>query len=175
MPTNRQEKLAEVIVENQLSDKPISKGEMLENVGYSEHLVKQPGRIINNPTVQALVEEKKETMLTALEDTGVTPAFVARKIKALLNKEQVVVKNNVTTGEIETVETGEMDVQAVKVGLDASLKIGVGGGYKDVNVAPTNQTINIAVINSPEVQAKIKDFEKDLREQLTSKPHAGSN
>ena len=53
MSTQRQKKLAKAIVENLASDKPKTSGELLENVGYSEHLVKQPGRIIEAEGVQS--------------------------------------------------------------------------------------------------------------------------
>jgi len=52
MPTNRQKKLAEIIVENSTLDKPLNGGEMLEKVGYSPGLVKQPGRVIEAEGVQ---------------------------------------------------------------------------------------------------------------------------
>lgn len=176
MPTNKQERLAEEIVKNSLLDKPLNKGELLEKVGYSPNLATTyPGKVLNNPTVVQLVAEKQESMLEALEQTGVTSAFLARKVKQLLDKEQVIVRNNVTTGLIETVETGEIDVQAVKIGMENAFKLGVGGGYKDLNSGVTNQTINVNFINNPEVQAKVREFEEDLKQQLISKPNAASN
>jgi hypothetical protein len=52
MATQRQKKLAKAIVENAIKDKPETAGQLLENVGYSQHLVKQPGRIINQEGVK---------------------------------------------------------------------------------------------------------------------------
>jgi hypothetical protein len=168
--TEKQNKLADLVVEQALVSKPMNKGEMLANVGYSQGMIKQPGRIIEGTGFKLALEKKTESMLEALEQTGVTPSFLARKVKELLNKEQVIVRNNVTTGLIETVETGEIDVQAVKIGMENAFKLGVGGGYKDNQTNTTNQTINYNFINSPEVQQKVKDFEDDLKIQLTAKP-----
>ena len=52
MATQKQKKLAKMIVENAKRDKPLNGGEMLEKVGYSEHLVKQPGRVLEAEGVQ---------------------------------------------------------------------------------------------------------------------------
>lgn len=52
MATERQKALARAIVENASLDKPLNGGELLENVGYSANLVKQPGRIIETAGVQ---------------------------------------------------------------------------------------------------------------------------
>lgn len=41
----------------------------------------------------------------------------------LLNKTEVVTRNNVSTGEIEILPTGEIDAQAVKAGLDMAYKL----------------------------------------------------
>lgn len=168
--TERQDKLAELVIENSLSDTPLNKGEMLEKVGYSRNIADQPNKVLQTRGFQLALERKQESMLTALEQAGVTPGFLARKINQLLNKEQVIVRNNITTGLIETVETGEMDVQAVDKGITHALKLGLGGGYKDNQTNTTNQTINYNFINSPEVQAKVKEFEEDLKSQLTAKP-----
>lgn len=50
--TQRQKRVARKLVDNLTLDKPLTAGEMLENVGYSKHLVKQPGRIIQSDGVQ---------------------------------------------------------------------------------------------------------------------------
>lgn len=145
---------------------------MLEKAGFGEGVAKSPNRVINATGFKLALAEKQETMIAALEQAGVSPSFLARKVKELLNKEQVIVRNNITTGLIETIETGEMDVQAVDKGITHALKLGLGGGYKDNQSMTTNQTINYNFINSPEVQEKVKAFEDDLKTQLTSKPHA---
>lgn len=57
MATTKQRKLAKVIVENAAADKPLTAGQMLEKVGYSQNLVKQPGRVIATEGVQEALEE----------------------------------------------------------------------------------------------------------------------
>ncbi len=49
--------------------------------------------------------------------------MLAKKHKQLLDKQEVIVKNNVTSGEIDVIPTGEIDVQAVKAGLDMAYKL----------------------------------------------------
>ncbi len=56
MSTQRQKKLARLIVENASLDKPLNGGRMLEKVGYSKNLVKQPGRVLNADGVQEELE-----------------------------------------------------------------------------------------------------------------------
>lgn len=57
MPTVRQKRLAKVIIENTVSPEPLNKGQMLEKVGYSPNLVKQPGRVIEAEGVQEALME----------------------------------------------------------------------------------------------------------------------
>ncbi len=49
--------------------------------------------------------------------------LVVRKHLALLEKEEVITKNNNTTGEIEVIPTGQIDAQAVSKGLDMFYKL----------------------------------------------------
>jgi len=51
MATEKQKKIAELIVENSVIDEPLNGGEMLEKVGYSPNLVKQPGRVLQSEGV----------------------------------------------------------------------------------------------------------------------------
>jgi hypothetical protein len=57
MATLKQKKLAKAIVENLEGKETKTAGEMLEKVGYSQHLVKQPGRVIESEGVQEALEE----------------------------------------------------------------------------------------------------------------------
>jgi len=57
MPTLRQKKLAKAIIENLEAEETQSAGELLEKVGYSPHLAKQPGRVIEQQGVQEALEE----------------------------------------------------------------------------------------------------------------------
>lgn len=58
-----------------------------------------------------------------LLDKHLPDKLLAEKHRELLNKKEVVTKNNVTTGEVDTIETGEIDVTAVTKGLDMAYKL----------------------------------------------------
>lgn len=49
--------------------------------------------------------------------------LLIKKHLELLNKREKVTKNNVSTGEVDVIETGEIDAQAVKAGLDMAYKL----------------------------------------------------
>lgn len=58
MPTTKQKKLAEVIVENATLDKPLNKGEMLVKVGYARNTAEaKPNDILESEGVQQALEE----------------------------------------------------------------------------------------------------------------------
>ena len=81
-------------------------------------------------------------------------SLLVDKLKLLLNKEEVVTKNNMTTGEIDVIPTGQIDVQAVSKGLDMTFKL--KGAY-----AP-DKTINLNIeIDSSD---EIKELAKRLDE-----------
>ena len=58
--------------------------------------------------------------------------LVIQKHLALLMKEEVITKNNMTTGEIDIIPTGQIDANAVAKGLDMAYKI--KGTYANVKV-----------------------------------------
>lgn len=62
--------------------------------------------------------------------------LLVKKHLELLNKQEVITKNNVTTGEVDVIPTGEIDAQAVKAGLDMAYKI--KGSY-----APEEKSVTI--------------------------------
>ena len=72
MPTTKQKKLAEQIVNNSKLEKPIGAGQMLENVGYAKTLVKQPKKIIETEGVQTALanlgftEENAKTVVSEI-------------------------------------------------------------------------------------------------------------
>ncbi len=89
--------------------------------------------------------------------------MLAEKHLMLLNKEEVIVRNNVSTKKIEVIPTGQMDVQAVKAGLDMAYKI--KGKYKtDEKPSQTNNTYNF--ILNQEFQSRIKPLEEELKRQF---------
>lgn len=50
--TPKQQRLAKELIKNAKAKKPLNSGQLLENVGYSANLVKQPGRIIEQAGVK---------------------------------------------------------------------------------------------------------------------------
>lgn len=57
MATVKQKKIAKLIIENEALDIPLNAGQMLEKVGYSHNLVKQPGRVIESEGVKEALNE----------------------------------------------------------------------------------------------------------------------
>ncbi len=56
MPTLKQKKVAELIVNNANLDKPLNGGEMLEKVRYSKGIQKQPSRVLQSEGVKEHLE-----------------------------------------------------------------------------------------------------------------------
>ena len=57
MATPRQELAAKKIVENLKSDKPLDKGEILENVGYSEGIAKSPNVVLESKGFKEILDK----------------------------------------------------------------------------------------------------------------------
>lgn len=55
--TSKQEKIAELIIQNATVDKPLNGGEMLQKVGYSDTLAGSPSRVLNSEGVQLRLQE----------------------------------------------------------------------------------------------------------------------
>ena len=56
MSTQKQKKIADLIIENTNLDKPLNGGEMLEKVGYSDGLQKHPDRVLSSEGVKQALE-----------------------------------------------------------------------------------------------------------------------
>lgn len=56
MSTQKQKKVADLIIQNSILDEPLNGGEMLAKVGYSQGLQKHPDRIISSAGVQEALE-----------------------------------------------------------------------------------------------------------------------
>ena len=65
----------------------------------------------------------KDTIKEVMTNNGLDDKTLIKKHTELLNKKEVITRNNVTTGLIETIPTGEIDVSAVKAGLDMAYKL----------------------------------------------------
>lgn len=69
MATLKQKRLAKELLNNAVLDKPNTAGAMLEKVGYSKHLAKQPGRVLEAKGVKDALAEyglTDELITTAL-------------------------------------------------------------------------------------------------------------
>jgi len=83
--------------------------------------------------------------------------LLIEKHLALLNKQEVVTKNNVTSGEVDVIPTGEIDANAVKSGLDMAYKL-------KSSYAPEKRIIDLNTIGNlkPEELAIAKTSEAEL-------------
>ena len=89
----------------------------------------------------------RNATLEALSDD-----LIKEKHLALLNKQEVIVRNNVTTGQLEVIPTGQIDVQAVKAGLDMAFK--VRGDYAPIKTA----NINLNYEQRQKAKSDIEDY-----------------
>lgn len=96
---------------------------------------------INKPHIQRAI-------LKLMNKTGLDDNSLLKAHLKLLNKQEVIVRNNVTSGEIEVVPTGEIDTQSVSKGLDMAYKM---KGYYVNEKTSENNPINVAfILNSYE-------------------------
>lgn len=124
---------------------------MLE-AGYSKNMAKNP---------QSLTRSKgwKELMGNKLSDD-----VLFKKHLQLLNKEEVIIKNNVTSGEIDVIPTGQIDTQAVKAGLDMAYKL---KGYYTVDPTPNQVNfVNINLFDNPDVKNALEGFKNVMVKKL---------
>jgi len=94
----------------------------LLSAGYSASTSKCPSLVTRMRGWQQLVEKY-------LPDKK-----ILEKHKELLEKKEILTRNNMTTGEIETISTGEIDVQAVSKALDMFYKL--KGSYSKEGITP---------------------------------------
>lgn len=176
MPTAKQEKLAEALVVNAVSDDPKTLGQTLEAVGYSNSTATtKPGQVIATQGVQQALVKAQSAMVDALKAKGIDPEFLASKVKELLEAKKVVkmiTKDSQGNTLKVDVVSEEVDKFAIDKGLTHAFKLGVGGGYQNEREANAGGNININFINSPQVQSVVKNFEENLKQILTQKPNA---
>lgn len=155
MPTARQRKAAKATVENMQLESPKPAGEVLKSVGYGTGLQNQPKRVLES-------EGFKEALHELIPDE-----LLKEKHLELLNKQQVVVRNNVTTGEIEVIPTGEIDVQAVTKALDMAYKL--KGSYAPEKTTNMNLNIEAKTSTNEELENIRKSFNEKAREAIINK------
>ena len=95
---------------------------------------------INNPKNVTETDSWKELMDKYLPDE-----LLVEKHRELLNKKEVITKNNMTSGGIDVIPTGEIDVTAVAKGLDMAHKL--KGKYQAEAKGDTNIQINVMNFN----------------------------
>lgn len=83
----------------------------MRKAGYSESVSKRTDKLTNTKGWAELMEQY-------IPDKDL--AIVHRK---LLHKSAIRLKNNVSTGEVDVIETGEVDVQAASKALDMAYKL----------------------------------------------------
>ena len=160
MSTDLQKDLAEAIVENvkkpRLTKK--QKGFVKDYVktGNGSLAVKENYDVSNDNVARVIASENltKPNIQKAIADS-IPDELLTEKHLELLNKKEVIVRNNVTTGEIETIPTGEIDVQAVAKGLDMAYKI--KKQYEDKGNTVNIQINSVSGMSNEELEALLKE------------------
>jgi hypothetical protein len=94
-----------------------------------------------------------------MDKMGMTDDRLIEYHNKLLNKQEVLIRNNVTTGEIETIHTGEIDSNAVSKALDMAYK--VKGYYSNQLNNPITQN-NIYILDVDSRNKKIQELRTKL-------------
>ncbi len=131
MATDKQKRAFNKIVENRGN---ISK--TMKEVGYTKASAQNPKNLTESLGWKELI------------NTYLPNSLLGEKHLELLNKKQVITKDNTTTGGIDVISTGEIDTQAVSKGLDMAYKL--KGAY-------VVEKIQNEVIIDPETKAKVNE------------------
>lgn len=131
-------------MQNLLKDKPLSTGQVLENVGYGE-IAQDPQRITESEGFKQALSETG--LKKALEAEGINPHKIAEKINVLLNAVD---------------KEGTSDYTAIDKGLKHATAI-----YGITDEAPkTNSANTYNFIFSPQVQSEVKAMEDKIKAML---------
>lgn len=152
LPTPRQKKAAKAVVENALSDKPTSTGQVLKNVGYGTGLQDQPKRVLESEGFKVALGEIG--LKKALQNAGIDSKKIAEKIDVLLN-----------AGKENADGKKEDDYTAIDKGLKHATAI--YGIDQDGEKKPKGNIYNFFINN--EAQQKVRDMNEDIKEILTRK------
>ena len=83
----------------------------MRDAGYSENTINTPQKLTESRAWKDIMGEYlPDELLVSIHEK-------------LLTKEEVIVRNNMSNGEIEVIPTGQIDVQAVKAALDMAYKL----------------------------------------------------
>jgi hypothetical protein len=144
-PSNRQRKAAIEVVKNSLKPEPLPTRQVLESVGFSKTSAETPNRVLESPGFKQALSEIG--LKEALINQGINPQKIAQKIDLLLEA---------TRGE----NLGP-DYQSIDKGISHATKI-----YGVLGEPPQVQKNTYNFIFSPDVQAKTREFEESIIEQL---------
>jgi hypothetical protein len=133
MPTQRQKRVAKLIIENATLDKPLTGGEMLANVSYSAGLQKQPSRILESEGVRE-----------ALNDYGFSEDNAKRVVAGILNEPKAANKDRLKASELVFKVHGTFAPEK-SINLNANV---------DMSTAPT-ETQEIAREYEEKLKAKL--------------------
>jgi len=122
----------------------------MREVGYSPATAKNPKMLLNSTGFMELLQQ------------DVPDWLLTKKLKQLVNKKETVVKNNMTTGEIDVIPTGEIDTQAVRAGLDMAFKL--KGSYAPEKKLSINA--NISAKENPKLKEISDEYKEKLKEAL---------
>jgi len=121
----------------------------MREAGYSKKTAINPKKLTESKAYQ-------EILGNYLPDE-----LLAQKHLELLNKEEVILKNNVTTGKIEAIYTGRVDTNAVKSALDMAYKLkGKYAPEKSINL-----NMNIKQDN-PQLEKIRKMYDEEVKKQI---------
>lgn len=97
----------------------------------------------NQIAIENLQKPTVQNAIKSIADSIPDDLLIKKHIQ-LLNKEEVVTKNNMTTGEVDVKKTGQIDAQAVKAGLDMAYKL--KGAYAADKTDITSQGEKIIIM-----------------------------
>ena len=145
--SDRQLALAMIWVENKIMGTRLSFKEMVAKAGYPMTTASiNAKRTIVKEGTQKAIKMIETTMKEALEEKGVTPEYLAGRLQLML--EGKIPKN--------------INWKAVNMGLDHTLKIGIGGGYKPEE----RRELRVDVSVSAEDLRKYKPLKDEYEERI---------
>ncbi len=143
MPTLKQKLTVSKIMENNGN---VSKA--MKEAGYAISTSTNPQQVTNSKGWKELMEEH-------LPDS-----LLAEKHRQLLDKKEVIVKNNNKTGEIEVIPTGEIDSTSVGKALDMAYKLkGKNAPEKQIVTTIDSETLDEDLLLAKQI--------RELRERTT--------
>lgn len=169
--TLKQKKLAKLIVENLESEETLTGGQMLEKVGYSEGLIKHPGRVISQEGVQQELERllpdeylnqaHRELLDHKRIDYFVFPKeMLDEEIEKKVNDVGIEVINIQPSLKGKYAFYSVLDANARKAALDMAFK------RKGSYAPEKRQSVNVNLeVNSKSEQIKDK-YEEELRKEI---------